>query len=60
MRNPTISRREPPVQPRGEGRSLRRASREAWHTWHACRRDGEADERLKADFQRHMGVDTGS
>jgi hypothetical protein len=49
-----------------------------WHTWHTGRhdgepgdrlplgdpmlmwsfnRDGEADERLKADFQRHMGID---
>jgi hypothetical protein len=29
MRNPTISRREPPVKPRGEGRSLWRATLEA-------------------------------
>jgi hypothetical protein len=29
MRNPTISRREPPVRPRGEGRSLWRATLEA-------------------------------
>ena len=72
MRNPTISTRQSPVSPAGEGRSLWRATLEAGASllqdgdrvplgdpklmW-SFNRDGEADERLKRNFESSMGVD---